>query len=110
MVLHEGPVARALIEFRDRLSRRFGGELLDVRLFGSYARGEADEESDVDVFVLLRTAGWGERRAVLDVAGDLFYELDLLISPTVFDAGRYEAWRREERPLVMDIERDGVRP
>jgi len=71
---------------------------------------EADEESDVDVFVLLRTAGWAERRAVLDVAGDLFYERDLLISPTVFDAACYEAWRRQERPLVMDIERDGVRP
>ena len=109
-MLHEGPVARALTEFRDRLARRFGTDLLDVRLFGSFARGEADEESDVDVFVLLRTAGWAERRAVLDAAGDLFYERDLLISPTIFDAARYEAWRREERPLVMDIERDGVRP
>ncbi len=103
-----GLVARVLTEFHDRLSSRFGADLVDVRLFGSLARGEATEESDVDVFVLLRTAGWTERRTVLDIAGDLFAEHDLLISPTVFDVARYEEWLRQERALVMDIERDGV--
>jgi hypothetical protein len=105
----EGLMARALADLKERLASRFGPDLLDVRLFGSYARGEADEESDVDVFVLLRKAGWAERKAVLDIAGDLFAECDLLVSPTVFDLARYEEWRRQERPLVMDIERDGVR-
>lgn len=103
-----GLVAQVLAEFRDRLSRRFGADLVDVRLFGSLARGEATEESDADVFVLLRTVGWSERRAVLDIAGDLFAERDVLLSPSVFDVARYEEWRRQERPLVMDIERDGV--
>jgi predicted nucleotidyltransferase len=106
-----GPDARissALAEFRRRLVSRFGADLLDLRLFGSYARGEASEDSDVDVFVLLRSATWAERRDVLDIAGDLFFELDLLISPTVFEAARYADWKSQERPLVMDIERDGI--
>jgi uncharacterized protein len=104
-----GLLARTMAELKSRLASRFGPDLLDARLFGSYARGEADEDSDVDVFVLLRTAGWPERKAVLDIAGDLFAESGLLISPTVFDLARYEEWRRQERPLVMDIEREGVR-
>ncbi len=103
--MREGLVARTTAE----LKSRFGADLIEVRLFGSYARGEAKEESDVDVFVLLRAAGWRERKAVLDMAGDLFAESGLLISPTVFDADRYEEWRRQQRPLVMDIEREGVR-
>jgi predicted nucleotidyltransferase len=65
----DGLVARSVEEFRARLSRRFGRDLLDVRVFGSHARGEADEDSDVDVFVLLERASWDDRRAVLDVAG-----------------------------------------
>jgi uncharacterized protein len=104
----DGLVARTVGELRSRLMSRFGADLMDLRLFGSHARGEANEESDVDVFVLLRTAEWSDRRAVLDIAGDLFAETGLLISPTVFDATRYEEWRRQERPLVMDIERDGI--
>jgi len=103
-----GLVGRTAAELKARLARRFGADLLAVRLFGSHARGEADEESDVDVFVLLREAGWKERREVLDIAGDLFAETGLLVSPTVFDAARYELFRRQERPLAMDIEREGI--
>ncbi len=106
--MQEGLLARTMAELKSRLASRFGADLLDIRLFGSYARGEAAEDSDVDVFVLLRTAGWRERKAVLDTAGDLFAETGLLVSPTVFDLARFEEWRRQERPLVMDIEREGV--
>jgi predicted nucleotidyltransferase len=97
-----------MTEFRDGLRRRFGADLLAARLFGSYARGEAHEDSDVDVFVLLRTSSWADRKDVLDLAGDLFAEHGLLVSPTVFDLPRFEAWRQQERPLVMDIEREGL--
>lgn len=103
-------IAGVARELRDRLARRFDVDLLDVRVFGSQARGEADEESDVDVLVLLRRVGWGEKKAVLDIAGDLFAETGVLLSPTVIDQPRYDTWRRQERPLVMDIERDGIRP
>ena len=108
-MVREGLVAGTLAELKTRLAGLFGADLIDMRLFGSYARGHANEESDVDVFVLLRTAGWRERKAVLDIAGDLFAESGLLVSPTVFDVARYEEWRRQQRPLVMDIEREGVR-
>lgn len=109
LTMPPGLVAETVRELKRRLEKEFGADLLDVRLFGSYARGEANEDSDVDVFVLLRTADWHERKLVLDVAGDLFAETDLLVSPTVFDLARWEEWRRQERLLVMDIERDGIR-
>ncbi len=101
-------VRQVLEDFRRRLEARFGGSLLALRLFGSFARGEASEDSDVDVFVLLREASWREIREVLDLAGDLWAETGLLVSPTVMDETRHRVWRRQERPLVLDIEREGV--
>lgn len=101
-------VASALAEFGCELRRRYGPELLELRLFGSFARGEAGEDSDVDVAVVLEDAGWDRRRAVIDLAADVGLEHDLAISPTVFDRETFERWRREERPLVRDIEREGV--
>ncbi len=108
--MHDSHVTATVEELRARLSRRFGADLLDVRIFGSHARGEAHEDSDVDVFVLLEKVTWGDRREVLDMAGDLFVERGLLLSPTVMDRPRWEEWLRQERPLAMDIEREGVRP
>jgi len=98
----------ALARFAGELRRRFGESVIDVRLFGSFARGEADEESDVDVAVVLKRADWNTRREVIDLATDVGLSVELLISPTIFDHETYERWREQERPLVMDIERDGV--
>jgi predicted nucleotidyltransferase len=98
----------ALARFAGELRRRFGQALIEVRLFGSFARAEADEESDVDVAVVLELADWSIRREVIDLATDVGLPFDLRISPTIFDRKTYEHWREQERPLVMDIERDGV--
>jgi predicted nucleotidyltransferase len=98
----------ALARFTGELRRRFGEAVIEVRLFGSFARSEANEESDIDVAVVLERADWNTRRDVIDLATDVGLPYDLLISPTVFDRATYERWREQERPLVMDIERDGV--
>ena len=46
----------ALNDFRNALVGDFGA--IDVRLFGSRARGEGDEESDLDVFIVLPEISW----------------------------------------------------
>ena len=101
-------IAQALAELRRRLVARFGSDLLEMRLFGSWARGEANEDSDVDVFVLLRTMTAADWRDVVNLAAEVGLELDLWLSPTIFDLARYQQWRRQERGLVMDIYHQGI--
>ena len=98
----------ALAEYRRLLERRFGKALVEVRLFGSRARGEAHAESDVDLLVVLETAGWDERRDAIDLATDVGLERTLLLSPTVFDRATWALWVEQGRPLAREIERDGV--
>lgn len=102
------PASKAVAEFARELRHRYGEKVLDVRLFGSFARGEADEDSDVDVAVVLDAADWETRRDVIDLATDTGLPYDLLLSPTIFDREAYETWRRQERALVVDIEEEGV--
>lgn len=103
-------VTRVVNELERRLRERFGPELYDVRLFGSYARGAGNEDSDVDVFVLLEHIDYQRQRDVFDIAGDLFAETNILVSPTVFDVETYRRHLEQERPLVTEIEREGLRP
>ena len=64
----------------------------------------------MDVAVVLQRADWQVRRDVIDLATDigLEHDLDFEISPIVFERQTYEHWRAQERPLIMDIERDGI--
>ena len=102
-------VARALARFASIVRGRLGESVLDIRLFGSHARRNANEYSDVDIAVVLDEAGWEIRRDIIDLAADVGLEHDLLLSPTVFDRATYERWRAQDRPLVRDIETEGIR-
>jgi uncharacterized protein len=98
-------VARKL---KDRLSSVV--TLVDYKVFGSRARGDADEYSDLDVFIEVETLDKELKDKILDIAWEVgFYNDCIHISPLVFT--RYEI---EESPLrissiVQVIAEEGVR-
>ena len=75
----------ALNEFVKRLRLGLSGNVVDVRLFGSEARGEATSESDIDVLVVVEPES--ERAAledrVIDIAFDVNLEFGVYVSPRV---------------------------
>ena len=102
-----GPRAAAA-RFAAALRTRYGDALVNVRLFGSCARGEMREHSDVDVAVVLERVDGRTRRDVINLSADIGLAHCVLLSATVLDRETFERWRRQERALVLDIERDGL--
>jgi predicted nucleotidyltransferase len=100
----------AAMEFARRTRDTFGHRAKELRIFGSRARGEAREDSDLDIWVLLDEAPTVDRDAVSDLAYDLYLEMDLpfIISPRIMSAGQYGKLRSLERLLPKEIERDGI--
>ena len=91
------------------LREHFGERLVEVRLFGSYVRGEAHEDSDVDCLVLLDRRDRTDDRAVTDLAGDLTWQIGgVVISPLVMSTGEFETWKARERRTPLAIEREGI--
>lgn len=102
-------VRQNLDAFVDGLRARFGARLRSVRLFGSYARGDAHEDSDVDCLVLLDRVEPADDRAVTDLAGDLTWQIGgVVISPLVMSEAGFARWRTLERRAALEIERDGI--
>jgi len=102
-------VRETLDAFATGLRQRFAARLRDLRLFGSYARGEAREDSDVDVLVVLDRVDREDDRHVTDLAADLIWELHgVVISPLVVSAPQLAEWKARERRLPLDIEREGL--
>jgi uncharacterized protein len=90
--------------FKAELAGRFHERLARVTLFGSRARGEGRDDSDLDVLVAIRGVTRDERREVLDLAADLEMAHELVLSPLVTDADA----QRLSAALAQEIARDGV--
>lgn len=103
-------VTAALSRFREAINALFGPRLREVVLFGSYARGEAHDESDVDVLVVADGLTEGERREVMDAAYDAGAVADewVSISPLPYSSAQAADLRQRERRLLRDVDADGV--
>ena len=96
-----------LDEVRRGLERLYGHRLTGVYLFGSYARGEADAESDVDVLVVLDEVSRYGRE--VDHTGELISGLslryDVSISCTYVPL---PDWRHRPSPFLLNVREEAV--
>ena len=99
---------QALYAFRVWLQGRFGARLRRVRLFGSLARNERHEDSDVDVAIEIDDLTNAEAREVGYATGDLLTEYGVVVSSFVVSTERMQHLRDRERIIALDIDRDGV--
>lgn len=77
--------------------------------FGSRARGEATWESDLDVCVVLdQPVTRSMKDWIGEVAWDVGYEADRIITTVVFERRAFEEGPQSVSPLVDTILREGV--
>ena len=98
---------KILPELKAALEQRYGERLVKLILFGSYARGEATEDSDIDVLVVLRDmeSSYREIAATGDIVTKLGLEYDTLIALIPIEAERFEA---ERTPFVVNVKSEGI--
>jgi predicted nucleotidyltransferase len=94
--------------FKARLSQHFGDRLVEVRLFGSRARGEAHEESDLDVLVLVRGLTRQEKIDVFGLASELGIDAGISISALAMTPEELDKLRALEARIAIDIDREGI--
>ncbi len=98
----------AVTEYIARIRSRFPDRVLDVILFGSKVRGDADIESDIDLLVLVDTENNEFRSELWRVASDVSLGYNVVLSPRVFGQARWAETRRIRLPLYRAIVADGV--
>ena len=80
-----------------------------VILFGSKARGDPDEYSDIDLLVVAsRSLHWKEEKAIIGALFDIGMEYDVIFSPLFTSVDEWENGIFTEFPVYQEISRDGA--
>jgi uncharacterized protein len=100
-------IKKLLKELKEGLARTYADELKAVYLYGSYARGEASSDSDIDVLIVLR--GNFNYIEMLKRSEDftiaLCLENDVVISRAFVSEAEYQG---RQTPFLMNVRRDAV--
>jgi uncharacterized protein len=95
-----------LVQQYHRMLEEVLGDQIQVILYGSHARGDANEESDVDVLVIVEEMNKTTLDILLDVAWQVGFEAGKLIS--VVPATRQEMDSLSASPFFQAVKKEGI--
>ena len=106
----QGEVRAIVADMRTRLEGLFPQQRIDAILFGSYARGDAEDGSDIDVMFLVDTPRQDIARQhwrIGEAAAEILLERGVLVSPVVEERAYYER-NADVLPFFRNVRREGV--
>jgi predicted nucleotidyltransferase len=101
-------IQRAIKAYLTRLIAGHGHEVLSVTLYGSQARGEAETESDIDLFIVIDRELPALRQALIDLAWEVQFEHNVVISDIICPLDQFQQLQINRFPFYQNIEKEGV--
>ncbi len=96
-----------LLRIKNHLVSTYKDEIKRIMLYGSFARGEATEKSDIDILVVVDDRI--DPREVEEDLNDLLFDILLkkgeLVSVIAVNESLFESYRA---PLFLNVKEDGV--
>lgn len=102
---------RNLIEsYIKSLQTIYGSHLKQVILYGSYARGDNNPDSDIDIMLLLDLSDIEIKDyfdSLSDLTYDYFLDYDIDISPIAINDAHFAKWV-DSYPFYNNVSKEGV--
>ncbi|MFK7937345.1 MAG: nucleotidyltransferase domain-containing protein [Saprospiraceae bacterium] len=97
-----------VLQVQEVMRRLYGDKLQEVILFGSYARGEEHEDSDMDFLIVLneeKIESWRELNYVMDDIFALEFKHNTVISPHIVSKNKFQ---NKNNLFIEQVTNDGI--
>ncbi len=98
---------QALKELVEELKKLYGDNLSKVILYGSKARGDATEGSDIDIMIVLKKIKdkSKELEKVIKLTTKIDFHYETLISVSLQSE---EEYLKKKSPLLLNVRKEGI--
>lgn len=103
-------IQKVLNDFLEEVKKILGKRLKKIILYGSYARGDYNKSSDIDILILtdLTENEINEYSyKIWEKSADIEIDEEIVISPIIRNIDSFRAWA-EVKPFYMNIINEGV--
>lgn len=98
----------ALLKFEKEVRETLSSNLILLEVFGSKARGDFTEESDMDILVVVKKFEPVVMEKMAAISSGISIKEGILISPLVLSESEYKKNRYADTLFVRELDRDGV--
>lgn len=106
----QNELQKVLKSVREASEQLYGDKLDKIILYGSYARGDYTEESDIDIMIILNCSADGVkslRGLTAEMASDISLEQEVFLSILLRDRIGFEG-SLDVLPFYQNIAREGI--
>ena len=101
-------VQAAIAAYVQQVVTNYADEVVSIILYGSQARGEADTESDIDLFIVVRHDTPSLRQDLADLAWQVQFEHDVVISDIIRSLDEFTRMQAMQFPYYQSLTREGI--
>ncbi len=83
-------------------------EVIDIKIFGSRVKGNADKYSDIDIFIEIKELNDEIKEKIFNAVWEVGFENSVYISPVIFTQDEIENTPLKYSPLLINIQREGI--
>jgi predicted nucleotidyltransferase len=100
-------IKNILEEFKGEIEKLYGTRLKKVILYGSWARGDATDESDIDLLIVLegKIVPGAEIDRTIDIITEINLKYDVLLSVYPISEQDYSVINS---PLLINVRKEGI--
>jgi predicted nucleotidyltransferase len=98
----------AIDEFVKRAKEKYGDGIEEIILFGSYARGDYNAESDIDLLVITSEERFKMQKGLSGIAVDILLETGVYISPKAVSTEEYDFMKKINTGFYQNLSKEGV--
>ncbi len=102
--------ASVINRFAGSVKKLLGNRYCKMIIYGSYARGDFKEKSDIDIMILVDIPEediWKYENTVYDLAYDIMMDTGFDISPVIKNINQFNYWA-DTLPYYRNINKEGV--
>lgn len=97
---------KALFKLKDELAKKFA--IKELCLFGSKARGDFSNESDIDVMIEIDHLNFKIKNQIYDIVFEINLLNETFLSLTIFKKDEIENGPMSESPIYKIIQKEGI--
>ena len=100
---------RYVIErFRESVKKNIGESVISMSVFGSKVRGDYNEQSDIDILVIVKERSMDVMDKIAEITSELNIEYNHSIAPVVFSEQEYKINTNMETPFTVSVYSEGL--